>query len=345
MRDPAKIRLLLRIACFAPLAVGLLVIDWVGAQPPVQHILTCRLHAAAEALVAGQTIRSHADMHDLKPIWVEHLTQRPDVVVLGSSRVVQISHDWFQPRRMLNLAILAGDFEDAVGMFQRLVERRMTPKLVLLQLNPTLSFRGKPGTTPGLAPQYRRALLHYGIFPPILFSGPLTLDAVFWDPRIFLSRNLWQATAEMDPTEYRLRPDGTADWAVTEPQRTADEAERQAVTQMHHLDPEREQWRMTSRPGWFDRRILLAFVDDLRARGIRLVVILVPIHPTAFSFYTSHGGYDDSWIRGDMAAHGVTVIGSYSPAVARVTRDDFFDDVHVHPEVLHRLLRESGIVE
>ena len=46
-----------------------------------------------------------------------------------------------------------------------------------------------------------------------------------------------------------------------------------------------------------------------------------------------------------MAGRGVTVLGSYSPAVAGATRDDFFDDVHVHREVLYRFLREGKIVD
>jgi len=69
------------------------------------------------------------------------------------------------------------------------------------------------------------------------------------------------------------------------------------------------------------------------------------VHPAAFNFYNRQGGYDDTWIRRDMAARGVTVIGSYSPAVAGATRSDFFDDVHVHREVLHRFLREGRIVD
>jgi hypothetical protein len=132
---------------------------------------------------------------------------------------------------------------------------------------------------------------------------------------------------------------------ATESGATPDAVEQAAISAMHRLDPEHRRWRTSSQPGWFDRRILLAFLDDLRARGIRVVVVLVPVHPAAFDFYTRQGGYDDTWIRHDMAPRGVTVIGSYSPAVAGVTREDFIDDVHVHREVLLRFLREGKIVD
>jgi hypothetical protein len=345
MRSPDVNRFLHRIACFAPLVGIVLLVNWVFAQPPVRRMFTGKLDAAAEALVAGKTIRSQIDMADLKPIWIEHLQTSPDVVVLGSSRILQIRQDWFQRRVLWNLAMLAGDFADAVAIFEQCLETAKHPGLALLELNPSLTFDEKSHVPPALAPHFRRALLRYGIFPPIFFSGPLTLDALRWDPRLFTRQRPWAVSDTLEPTAYRLHPDGSAEWMGTESGATPDAVEQTAISGMHHLDPEHRRWRTSSQPGWFDRRILLAFLDDLRARGIRVVVVLVPVHPAAFDFYNRQGGYDDTWIRRDMASRGVTVLGSYSPAVAAATRDDFFDDVHVHGEVLHRFLREGKIVD
>ena len=345
MRSPDVIRFLLRAACFTPLVGILILVDWVCAQPPVRRLFTGSLDAAAEALVAGETIRSQIDMADLKPIWIEHLRINPDVVVLGSSRMLQIRQDWFQPRILWNLAMPSGDFADAVAVFQECLETGKHPGLVLLELNPTLTFDQKSHVAPALAPHFRRALLHYGIFPPVFFSGPLMLDTLRWDPRLLARQRPWGVSDTLEPAGYRLHPDGSAEWMGTESGATPDAVERTAISEMHRLDPEHRRWRTSSQPGWFDRRILLAFLDDLRARRIRVVVVLVPVHPVAFHFYNRQGGYDDTWIRRDMAGRGVTVIGSYSPAVAGATRDDFFDDVHAHREVLHRLLRQGKIVD
>jgi hypothetical protein len=248
---------------------------------------------------------------------------------------------------MLNLAMLAGDFPDAVAIFQELLSTGRTPKLVLLELNPTLSFEGKNGEAPALAPYYRLALLHYGLLSPILLSGPLTMDALRWDPQVLLRRPLWTVAGALDRGlgVYRMHPDGSLDWYLTDSNPTVDDVEHNVNFRMHNLDPERQLWRMTSRPAWFEHKILLAFLDDLRARGTRVVVFLVPVHPTAYDFYARHGGFDDSWIRSEMAARGVTVIGAFSPQAAGVTREDFFDDVHAHPGVLHRLLAEGGIIK
>ena len=345
MGKPDAIKFLVRIGYFAPFLAGLAMLNWVCAQRPVRNLFSATLDEAAEALIAGKTIRSRVDMRDLKPIWVEHWHESPDVIVLGSSRLAQVDGDWFRPRRMANLAMMASDFSDAVSILQECLDTGKAPKLVVLELNPTLTFEGSSQVAPVLEPHLQRALLHYRIFPPRFFSGSLTLDSLRWDPRILMRRNVWEVSDKIDRGEYRMRPDGSADWDLTVSQRTPAEVEQDVVWQMHNPDPAHLRWRTSSHPGWLDHKILLAFLDDMRARGIRVAVLLVPLHPTAYNFYSRQGGYDESWIRSDMEHRGVTVIGEFSPVAARATRDDFYDAVHPHAAVLRRLLQEARIIE
>jgi hypothetical protein len=345
MRNSDAIRFLVRLTALLPLAGALMLIDWISLQPPIRRRFTGTLEAAADALVSGKTIWSRADTHDLKPLWIEHLSGPGEVLVLGSSRLMQVPHEWFQPRGVLNAAMFSGDLADFVSIFQLCVATGKTPQLVLLDLNPTLAFEGKSSVAPALAPHYRRALLRYRIFPPTLFSGLFLLQGLRWDPRTFLHPPAWGISEAMVPDAYRMRPDGSADWGLTESYQTPDEVESSVVASIHRLDPTYRHWRATSQPGWFDLKILRAFLDDLQSRRIRVVVMLVPVHPVAYDFYSSQGGYDESWIRREMAARGITVVGSYSPSVAKATRADFYDDVHVHASLLHRLLGEGGIIQ
>jgi len=345
MRSYDATRFVVRLACFLPLMGGLLLIDWIGEQPPVRRRLIGALDAAADALVAGKTIWIRANMLDVKAVWIEHSPIQPEVIVLGSSRVTQIPQSWFGSRSLLNASSLAGDFLDAVATFEACLETGKTPRLVLLELNPSLASADKAQMAPALARYFERALLRFRIFPPVFFSGPLTLEGIRWDPLLFSRHAVWKVSEQLAPGGVLLRPDGTSAWNATESQQTADEVEKTAISTMQHLDPQHRRWRMGSQPGWFNRSILQAFLDDLHARGVRVVVLLVPVHPVAFDYYRRQGGYDDAWIRNEMAGRGIAVVGSYSPAMVKATKEDFFDDVHVRPAVLHRLLREGGIVE
>jgi hypothetical protein len=345
MRNPDAMRMFFRLTLFLPLAGTLLLLDWIGARPPVRRLVIGPLETAADALISGQTIWCRADMHDLKPLWIERLHKPQEVLVLGSSRVMQISPEWFRPRRVLNAAMPAGDFEDSVAAMQLCLETGKTPELVLLELNPTLTFEKKARIAPALAPYFRRALMHYGIFPPTFFTGLLTLDAFRWDPRVWLEHPVWRVSQELPSGAYRMRPDGTSDLGFLESGQTPDDVERGVIEEMHHLDRQFLHWRTTSQPAWFDLKILRAFLDDLRVRHIRLVVLMVPVHPAAYDYYRRQGGYDESWIRREMASRGITVIGSYSPVSSKATKADFFDDVHVRAALLRRLLTESKVID
>jgi hypothetical protein len=69
------------------------------------------------------------------------------------------------------------------------------------------------------------------------------------------------------------------------------------------------------------------------------------VHPAAYDFYAKLGGYDETWIRREMASRSITVVGSYSPAVAKAAKADFFDDIHPRAAVVHRLFREAGVIQ
>lgn len=345
MRNPDAIRFFSRLLCFVPLAGGLLLTDWLGAQPPVRRLFTHTLDEASEALVCGRTIWSKAEQFDLKPVWIEHLQTHPEIVVLGSSRSAQIVQEWFGQRPLLNASMFTADLLDDVAIFEKCLETGNTPRLVLLELNPSLKFEDKARVSPALASSFRGALMRYRIFPAMFFSGLLTLDTVRWEPSVVLRENVWHVAGEMTPGGYLMHPDGSLQWGLTERHVTPDVVEREVVADLQHLDPKMQRWRTSSRPEWSDMRILRAFLDDLHSRGIRVVTLLVPVNPVAYEFYRRQGGYDDSWIRKEMAGRGIDVVGAYSPAEAGAGREDFYDDVHVHADVLHRLLEESRLAE
>jgi hypothetical protein len=344
MNASEPVRLFIRLACFVPFAGGLLLIDWISLQPPLRPLATRRLDAAADALISGKSIWFNASVDDLKAAWIARTHGQKEVVILGTSRVIQIPEEWFRPRSMLNAAMFQADLYDMVSTFQLCLETGLAPRLVVLDLNPSLAYQDKSIASPLLAPELRRALLRYRILPPRFFRGLFSLDGLRMDLGTLLQPAEWGVVDNsVSPGSFRIRPDGSADWSETEANNTPLGVEKMVISRMHRHAPDIEHWRTNSQPGWFDMRTLRAFLDDLQSRRIRVVVLLAPVHPAAYDFYAGRGGYHETWIRDEMAARGITVAGSYSPYAAKATRADFFDEVHPHLPILHRLLREAGV--
>ena len=92
-------------------------------------------------------------------------------------------------------------------------------------------------------------------------------------------------------------------------------------------------------------RILQRFLDDLKARGIQVIVYLGPVHPLAYAAFVKDGRYDEAWIRREAASRGMAVVGAFAPMKVNATPADFLDDIHPRAELVERIFREAGILE
>jgi hypothetical protein len=336
--------LAIRIACFLPLVAGLLISDWVSGLPPVRGAAMRNLNAAAAALVAGKAVSGADDPRDLRIAWLLNLPSAKDVLVLGSSRVMQISEQWFHPQTMFNAAVFSGGLDDAVSIVQFCLENGKLPRSVILELNPSLAPEGQRLPTGLTGPFLRRAFVRYRVFPERLLGGLFSLAGVRWDIRM-MRAPAWGDASALTPGMYRVWPDGTIDWGPRPAQTSPDEAEAAAVWKMRHLDAETLLYRTSSQPKSGDLKILRHLLDDFQSRGIGVVVLLPPVHPAVYGAYYRQGGYHEDWIRSEMAGRGIRVVGSFSAAIAGASRADFLDDVHCRPSVLRRLLADAGIIQ
>ena len=75
-----------------------------------------------------------------------------DILILGSSRSLQISSEWFQPRSLFNAAVFGGDLDDMISLFQLCLEGGKTPRVVVLEVNPSLTNERKGGELRSLQP-------------------------------------------------------------------------------------------------------------------------------------------------------------------------------------------------
>ncbi len=338
-------RLLLRLACFVPLVAAPVLTNWICTKPVVQRRFARGLDGIADTLIAGKTIWTRDDLRMLKAAWITRMPAGKDILILGGSRALLISSDWFQHQSMFNAAVSGGDIDDMISIFQLCLETGKMPRVVVLEVNPSLVREGKIGDPRSLAPYFRHALARYRVYPLRRPSAELfSFDLFQWNVRRLQapSRGFWRAPVL---ESSQVTPDGTSIYVSEKPDRTPDEVEAAVIWNIHHLDSGQLPWRTTSRPGGFDLQLFRRFLDDLQSRGIRVVVWLAPLHPVAYGFYAKLGGYDETWIRREMAARSITVVGSYSPAITRATKADFFDDVHPRAAAIHRLFQEAGVTE
>ena len=334
-------RFILRLACFLPLVFAPAIGNWILETSVFVRWEMPFVVRAADEMLQGRSVLLTPCDRPLKFALIDRLATPKAVLVFGGSRASQISPAWFEPDSALNLAVTEGGVDDAVSLFQKCLEVHKLPSLVVLELDAALVRQRLPRNWAASAGYFNRALARYGLVADERSGQLLSLDRIQAMLRFFAGTQ-WRAVRADDP-RYHLFPDGTLCVPFDQRNRAPSEIDAFVTGLLGNIDADYLRWR-TSSPGEFEKSLLRHFLDDLQSHHIRVVVFLAPVHPIAYEFYTKRGGYDESWIRAEMASRGIKVAGSYSPFVTGAASGDFYDDVHPRAPLVYRLLREAGVV-
>jgi hypothetical protein len=337
MQISPQARFLLRVSCFLPIALVLIAGNWIYSQPFVQRRISDGLREITDGLLAGETVWTNQNIRVLKRAWIQRLPQK-DILVLGSSRTLAIEERWFRPASLFNTGVLGGDLYDAIAMFEICLESGQKPRTVILEIKPVLAQMDPPESA--VAPYFRRAITRLGLTPSArAYSDLFSLQQFRSNFRRVRhpSRGLWLHPV---PQAVPVRPDGSVVLSY-DPTPEAVAARLRATL----ADPQQLGRGGESGLEPANLRILQRFLDDLKARGIQVIVYLGPVHPLVYAAFVKDGRYDEAWIRREAASRGMAVVGAFAPMKVNATPADFLDDIHPRAELVERIFREAGILE
>ena len=149
----------------------------------------------------------------------------------------------------------------------------------------------------------------------------------------------WRATDREQNAEKTKLPDGSVVW----PQRSEAQARRAAMWFASSELPRDSRFhdfgrRAPGRAGALER-----FVRHLRSEGVAVTMVLVPFPAEVYDASRRMSGDSlaavERELRAISARAGAQIVGSYDPRTVGVTTRDFFDEDHLRPEPLARLVR------
>src|ERR1700730_13285043 len=105
MPNTNLIRLLFKLACFLPIVLAMPTANWISSRAPLQALFLRDFNRMADAMIEGRAIWFDADDRPLKVAYINRLPSGKEVLVLGSSRAMEISSAWFQPKTVFNAAV------------------------------------------------------------------------------------------------------------------------------------------------------------------------------------------------------------------------------------------------
>jgi hypothetical protein len=309
----------------------------------------------ARVLAAGTKVTNFANYDDRAiEKYLAPMRARPEVVALGSSRMQVLRGCAAGEARcagFVNGAMQGAVLDDMLGVYGLYDSAGRRPNRVLLGVDPWTESSSGEGWR-SLAAE-RAMVMHRAGIPSSPRRDELTLWArsvrtlatpeyfrlALYSFRRYGAQGIaWQPTDRAQNAEKTKLPDGSVMWSAVPEDNAERAAARFVATELAHdarfHDLKR---RAAGRDDALER-----FLRYLQSEGVSTTVVLVPFPAPVYDASLRMSGDSlvkvERRVRTIAARAGARVVGSYDPRVAGVTTREFFDEDHLRPEALARLV-------
>jgi hypothetical protein len=311
----------------------------------------------ARLLASGENVANvtNYDERQLQRLFIRKLNQSPDVIVLGSSRTMQIGAELFPGRRFFNHSVSGASIEDYFAIYELYAQEGFAPKQVVLDLDAWLLNRFNGQTRwESLRDCCLRSLPNsartQGSRPPPAVAEELSryrqlISFAYLRAALNLAR---RADREFYPTRAKLLDvnirlaDGTiaygAGYRVRSPADVAAIARREAARvpvyslgNFRELDPEYVS-------------LLELFISRLQAQHVEILLFMPPYHPDMYEALVRQDSpyamvaVAERYFRALARRRGIPIVGSFNPALTPCSRAEFYDGMHARPPCIRKII-------
>lgn len=339
-----------------PIALVLMAVNFFG---DAANIFTCIEQDMAMYMVSGKHVANayNYDERILQRRLIQQETERHEVVVMGSSRVMLFHSGLFGTNSFRNYGVGAATLEDVAGIFQLLRNAGRLPKRIVLGLDPwILNDRNELTKWQEFSEEYAQFMQQAAPWRPLPFVrkalGQLFSPSYFQQSLPMLFKRLAHPettiikpieSLEQDGTSFVRLADGSIRYQQDMTSATAeqvDERARQAlggIVGVEHYEEVSEQ-----KKALFER--LLCRWSEL---GIDVELVLIPFHPIVYEDFRQKARYTsvlefEAYVANLAVTRKIPFRGSLNPALLGLDRRHFYDSMHLNPEGVLLLLGRQG---
>lgn len=337
------------------LAIGAVPMTFSAWIDPARFVASSAEEAAiARELAAGRKVTNYANYDDraIARELVALRPERPEVLALGSSRMQPLRESALPGRTFVNGAVQAATLDDLIAVYALYDTDSLRPKQVLLNVDPwtesvdpgigwralaseRTALMRRAGIT--VSPWRDRLELSRRTFQEL--ASPEYFRLAVFSFRTYGPRGIpWTVTDREQNREKTKLPNGSIVWRETAPDDALPIAKRFAAEGLfatpnfEHLD--------ARAPGRADA--LERFVRYMRSEHVDVTIVLVPFPPEVYDAFARLRGAKPMSVEAEVRAMaertGSRVVGSYDPRLLGIGTRDFFDEDHLRPVPLSRLV-------
>lgn len=309
---------------------------------------------AVNEMVKGHNIKGlkNWDEMALKKLFIKSAENKPKVVVLGSSRSMEINSKLLGVP-LHNYSVSGGRMEKLISLWW--VSRKDNPgiqKYIICVDDWTFVDKPKEPYVndedfdnaysflmgKGNNRSYSLGLSKYG-------------QLVSWE-YFLASKRLWR-----DTRDSGLKVEATEAWISETPILRYDGSRHNGTkinsVSAKELDQKVKKHITSSLPNWLGRKekindsrrqLFERWIDCMISENKQIVFWLPPYHPSVYNAILESDDYkivldSERYLREYAASKGIKVLGSYNPSLLGITQNDFFDGMHMKEGSMDNLLK------
>lgn len=256
-----------------------------------------------------------------------HNNEHFDYLIIGDSRIIQISEDMMN-KKILNLGLSAGIFSEFVALYELCKEENITYDNLIINLSP-FSFceQNKKAQNDGSLDKYFFNFTKIQIqedFKLSMYVNLVELSYLKLSIKSLIKTLVGMHTSPMatDKTQNEkttIRLDGSRYFPTDIQQGEVDKAAAvMPITFNYKSSP-------------MLLRVFQKLIDDCKNNNVKLFLLKVPYHPTFYKkqYDNKLSAYQISMVDSIAKMNNVQMFGSYNPKDIGFTNHDFYDGAHL----------------
>lgn len=303
----------------------------------------------ANVLVRGHNVDNltNYDERLLQEQMIKLLQKTPDIIVLGSSRVMEINSSFFPGKKVLNCGVSHGNVNDLISIVGALDSLNRLPREVIIGIDHMLISDGGTQEWQSLYPYHKymtakklgtRLPNEYQLPSPFRKVSALFSLDYFQSSLQFILKGKSKQYVDVGtnrPRIYGRFSDGTVCYSAeyTNPNRVKLTIDAKIKGRKEGL-PMPEKSRIS---------LLEGLIDFLQKKQIKVHLIMVPYHPAFYkSFRENHNEIEEqceSVVRNVAATYNVPLSGSFDADTIGMPETDFYDILHCSGESIKRYIQ------
>jgi len=310
-----------------------------------------------DELVKGNCISGPVNINsrELKRQWIEKLPSLPNVLALGSSRTLALSHKTFPNETFFNASVTNCTFQDMYS-FVYLIENKWgkLPENIIICVDQWLlgnNFKEKQWLVnrSSFIEMVKRTNCNKGFKIPSrweldkewikeLFSVKYLARSIKLrgQSEEFRVSNTWEIN-----TSSTFMPDGSRILPNNIVNANENEVNKKAVEYFYSSNDERFN---TLDPG--QCQLLECLINYLEAKGCKIELFIPPYHPLTYQRYQQSAetkGIFEAEFFIKQNFKNQKIIGGTNPFELGLSTSDFYDGVHIKPEIIEQVLKDNSM--